>query len=150
MKEVRPEDAGCDADAVFEALWEYQDEAEYKIVGGELIFPRLMGERLREIRAAVAAESKQTLMELVAPELRKARLEYTDYVEEDDDGLGTYGRFKLAADVEGERETYSHKDIIAEVRKARSFVPLTYVYSISNVVMNAPLSLSRRKMGMGG
>ena len=115
MKEVRHEDAGVDADAVFEALWEYQDEAAYKIVGGELVFPRLMGERLREIRAAVAAESKKTVLEMVAPELRQARLKYTDYTEDDDDGLGTYARFKQAADVEGERENYSHKDIVAEM-----------------------------------
>ena len=76
MKEVRPDDAGCDADVVFEALWEYQDEAEYQLVGGELIFPRLMGERLREIRAAVAIESKKTLLELVAPEVRSSAEKY--------------------------------------------------------------------------
>jgi len=117
MKEVRPADAGVDAQVVFEALWEYQDEAAYNIPGGgELVFPRFMGERLREIRSAVAAESKQTVLTTVAPELRQARLDYTDYVEDDDDGLGTYARFKRAAEVEGEREeTYSHKDIIAEM-----------------------------------
>lgn len=116
MKELRPEDAGVDADAVFEELWEYQDEAVYKIPkGGELVFPRLMGERIREIRAEVAKESKETVLGLVAPEIRRARLEYTDYVEEEDDGLGTYGRFKLAADEEGEREGYSHEAIIAEM-----------------------------------
>lgn len=115
MKELRPEDAGVDADVVFEALWEYQDEAAYNIVGGELIYPRLMGERLREIRSAVAAESRKTVMDLVAPELRQARLKYTDYVEEDDDGLGTYERFKLAAEEDGEKEGYSHREIIAEM-----------------------------------
>jgi len=116
MKEIRPEDAGCDADVVFEELWEYQDEAVYRIAGGgELIFPKLMGERIRQIRSAVAAESKKTLLELVAPEIRQARLKYTDYVEEEDDGLGTYGRFKKAADEEGERGAYDHETIIAEM-----------------------------------
>lgn len=61
-----------------------------KLLGGELVLPRLMGQRLREILAAVAANSKGTLLERIAPELRKARLGYTDYVEEDDDGLGAY------------------------------------------------------------
>ena len=51
MKEVRHKDAGVDAEIVFEALWEFQDEPAYKIVGGELVFPRLMGERLREVRS---------------------------------------------------------------------------------------------------
>mmetsp|Transcript_43631 Transcript_43631/g.85613 ORF Transcript_43631/g.85613 Transcript_43631/m.85613 type:complete len:461 (+) Transcript_43631:155-1537(+) len=116
MKEVRPKGAGVDAIVVFEALWEYQEEAAYEIHGGgELILPRLMGERLREIRSAVAAESKKTVMELVAPEIRQARLKYTDYIEEDDDGQGTYERFKNQADTEGERETYSHADIIREM-----------------------------------
>jgi len=51
MKETRPPDAGVDADAVFEALWDFQDEAAYKTcVGGELVYPRIMGERLREVR----------------------------------------------------------------------------------------------------
>jgi len=52
----------------------------------------------------------KTVLELVAPELRQARLQYTDYVETEDGGLGTYARFKMAADVE-----YSHKDIVSEM-----------------------------------
>lgn len=116
MKEIRPAHAGVDAEVVFEALWEYQQEAAYEIKGGgELVLPRLLGERLREIRAAVAADSKHTLQTVVAPEIRSARLAYTDYVEEDDDGMGTYERFKNAADEEGERESYDHKAIIAEM-----------------------------------
>ena len=118
MKEVLPKDAGCDASAVFEALWEFQDEAAYNVLGGgELVFPRLMGERIREIRAAVAVTSRSTVLEVVAPELRQARLKFTDYVEEDDDGLGTYARFKRQAELDGdeEKEVYSHKDIIAEM-----------------------------------
>jgi len=116
MKEVRPKGAGVDAIVAFEALWEYQEEAAYEIHGGgELILPRVMGERLREIRASVAAESKKTVMELVAPEIRQARLKYTDYVEEDDDGQGTYERFKNQRETEGEAESYSHADIIREM-----------------------------------
>jgi len=116
MKEIRHKDAGVDSEEVFEALWEYQDDGAYKILGGELILPRLMGERLREIRATVAAESRKTLAELVAPELKKARILYTDYVEAEDDGLGTFERFKLQAEVDGtENDTYSTDSIIAEM-----------------------------------
>jgi hypothetical protein len=118
MKEVRPECAGCDSEAVFEALWDFQDEAIYNVLGGgELVFPRLMGERLREIRSSVAVESKKVLLEVVAPELRQARLKYTDYIESDDDGLGTYARFKRQAELDGdeEKEVYDHKEIIAEM-----------------------------------
>mmetsp|Transcript_13846 Transcript_13846/g.30160 ORF Transcript_13846/g.30160 Transcript_13846/m.30160 type:complete len:504 (+) Transcript_13846:487-1998(+) len=116
MKEMRPEDAGVDAEEAFEELWEYADEGVQKMLGGELVLPGLMGERLREIRAAVAAESRGTLLELVAPELRKARIEYTDYVEEDSDGLGTYERFHHQAKVDGsENEAYSTAAIVAEM-----------------------------------
>lgn len=90
-------------------------QAVYNIVGGELIYPRKMGERLREIRSAVAAESKRTVMDLVAPELRQARLKYTDYVEEDDDGLGTYERFKLAAEEDGEKGKNSLRTFCASL-----------------------------------
>jgi len=116
MKEVRPKGAGVDAEVVMEALWEYQEQAAYHITGGgELVLPKLMGERLREIRSYVAAESRKTIVEMVAPALMEARLKYTDYIQEDDDGLGTYERFKAAADKEGERESYDHKKIIAEM-----------------------------------
>merc|ERR1711957_559797 len=107
---------GVDADEVFEALWEYADEGVHRLSGGELVLPGLMGERLREIRAAVAVESRETLLELVGPELRKARIQYTDYVEEDSDGLGTYERFHHQAKVDGsENDTYSTAAIIAEM-----------------------------------
>ena len=86
------------------------------MLGGELVLPGLMGQRLREIRAAVAAESRGTLLELIAPELRKARIEYTDYVEEDGDGMGTYERFHSQAKIDGsENEAYSTAAIIAEM-----------------------------------
>lgn len=117
MKELRPEDAGSDAEEAFEELWEYADEGVQKMRGGELVLPGLMGERLREIRAEVAAESKGTLLGLVAPELRKARIEYTDFVEEDSDGMGTYERFQFQAKVDGtETESYSTAAIIAEMQ----------------------------------
>lgn len=119
MKEIRPENSGVDSDEPFEELWEYGDDAVQKMRGGELVLPGLMGQRLREIRAAVAAESRGTLMELVGPELRKARIEYTDYVEADGDGLGTYERWQLQAKVDGsnrpEDEAYSTAAIIAEM-----------------------------------
>ena len=117
MKEHRPEDAGVDAEEAFEELWEYGlDEGVQKMRGGELVLPGLMGERLREIRAKVAAESRGTLLDLVAPALRKARIEYTDYVEEDGDGMGTYERFQHQQQVDGsENETYSTAAIIAEM-----------------------------------
>mmetsp|Transcript_35548 Transcript_35548/g.82544 ORF Transcript_35548/g.82544 Transcript_35548/m.82544 type:complete len:413 (-) Transcript_35548:88-1326(-) len=116
MKEVRADDVGVDAPVVLEALWEYKDEAAYEVVGGgELVLPRLLGERLREIRAEVAGEAYKTLLEYVAPEIRKARLEYTDYVEEDDDNMGTYERLKWQTQNEGESEAYNHAAIIAEM-----------------------------------
>mmetsp|Transcript_21354 Transcript_21354/g.62246 ORF Transcript_21354/g.62246 Transcript_21354/m.62246 type:complete len:466 (+) Transcript_21354:1194-2591(+) len=116
MKELRPEGAGVDAEEAFEELWEYADEGVQKMLGGELVLPGFMGMRLREIRAAVAAESRGTLLELVAPELRKARIEHTDFVEEDSDGLGTYERFHFQAEVDGsENEAYSTAAIIAEM-----------------------------------
>merc|ERR1711957_973266 len=119
MKEIRPDDAGVDSEEVFETLWEYAEEGAYKIIGGELILPKLMGERLREIRAAVAHESRLTMLELVAPELRQARLKYTDYVEADDDGLGRYEMFRLQAEEDGtesgENESWSKNEILAEM-----------------------------------
>ena len=116
MKEFRPKDAGVDSEEVFETLWEYADDGAYKITGGELILPSLMGVRLREIRAEVAMESLDTLLKLVKPELRAARIKHTDFVEGDSDGLGTYERFKLQAKVDGsENDTYSTNDIIAEM-----------------------------------
>jgi len=116
MKELRPEDAGADAAEAFEELWEYGDDWVQKMPGGELVLPGLIGERLREIRAEVAAESGGTLRELVVPELRKARIEYTDYVEVDSDGMGTYERFHHQAKVDGsENEAYSTAAIIAEM-----------------------------------
>ena len=39
------EDAGADADVVFEALWDYRDESPYMIRGGELV-PDLPAEEL--------------------------------------------------------------------------------------------------------
>jgi len=116
MKEIRPKDEGVDSEEVFEALWEYADDGAYKIIGGELILPSLMGVRLREIRAEVAIESLNTLLKLVKPELRAARIKHTDFVEADSDGLGTYERFKLQAKVDGtENDTYSTDAIIAEM-----------------------------------
>ena len=116
MKEIRHKDSGADSEEAFEELWEYADEGVQKMLGGELVLPGLMGQRLREIRAAVAAESRGTLLELIAPELRKARIEYTDYVEEDGDGMGTYERFHLQAKIDGsENEAYSTAAIIAEM-----------------------------------
>lgn len=112
MKEVLPAGAGVDADAAFEALWEYQDEAAYEIAGGgELVYPRLLGERLREIRARVAARSRLEVLNDIQPELKSARLKYTDYTEEDDDGLSMSERFMSAAD----EENYVHNDIIKEM-----------------------------------
>lgn len=116
MKEIRPKDSGADSEEAFEELWEYADEGIQKMLGGELVLPGLMGQRLREIRAAVAAESKGTLFELIAPELRKARIEYTDYVEGDRDELGAYERFHMQMKVDGsENEAYSTAAIIAEM-----------------------------------
>lgn len=116
MKEIRPDDAGVDSEEVFEALWEYADEGAYKILGGELILPYLMGVRLREIRAVVAIESQNTLLKLVKPELLAARIKHTDFVESDSDGLGTYERFRLQASVDGtENDAYSTNSIIAEM-----------------------------------
>lgn len=117
MKEIRPEDAGVDSNEPFEELWEYGDDGVQKMRGGELVLPGLMGQRLREIRAAVAAESRGTLMELIWPELRKARIEYTDFVEEDGDGMGTYERLQMQAKVDGSEgnEAYSTAAIIAEM-----------------------------------
>lgn len=116
MKENRPADAGVDAELVLEALWEYQDEAAYEITGGgELVLPRQLGERLRELRVYVALESKKTVLEMVKPELRQARLDYTDYVETEDDGLGAFERFRAAGDNDDERDAYSHRAIIAEM-----------------------------------
>ena len=116
MKEIRHKDSGADSEEAFEELWEYADEGVQKMLGGELVLPGLMGQRLREIRAAVAAESRGTLLELIAPELRKARIEYTDYVEEDGDGMGTYERFHSQAKIDGsENEAYSTAAIIAEM-----------------------------------
>lgn len=123
MKEVRPKDAGVDSEEVFEALWEYGDDGAYKIPGGELIRPSLMGVRLREIRADVAMESLNTLLKIVKPELRAARIKYTDFVPADDDGLGTYERLNLQVEVDGfenrsdgtENDTYSTDAIIAEM-----------------------------------
>jgi len=122
MKELRPKEAGVDAEEVFEALWEYADDGAYKIVGGELILPGRMGVRLRELRAEVAVESLNTLLTHVKPELRAARVKHTDFVEADSDGLGTYERFHLQAKVDGtenqndtENETYSTDSIIAEM-----------------------------------
>lgn len=117
MKELRPEDAGSDSEEAFEELWDYADEGIQKMRGGELVLPGLMGQRLREIRAAVAAESRGTLLELVAPELMKARLEYTDYVQEDGDGMGAYERLNHQAQVDGSEgnDTYSTAAIIAEM-----------------------------------
>lgn len=116
MKELRPEGAGADSEEAFEELWDYADEGVQRMKGGELVLPGLMGQRLREIRAAVAAESRGTLLELVAPELRKARLAYTDYVEADGDGMGAYERLNHQASVDGtENDTYSTAAIIAEM-----------------------------------
>lgn len=116
MKEIRPMDAGVDSEEVFEALWEYADDGAYTILGGELILPSLMGVRLREIRAEVAVESLNTVLKLVKPELRAARIKHTDFVEGDSDGLGTYERFNLQAQVDGtDYETYSTDAIIAEM-----------------------------------
>lgn len=116
MKELRPKDSGADSEDAFEELWEYADEGVQKMLGGELVLPGLMGQRLREIRAAVAAESKETLLQLIAPELRKARIEYTDYVEEDGDGLGAYERFHMQMKKDGtENDAYSTAEIIAEM-----------------------------------
>merc|ERR1711935_135473 len=102
--------------------WEYADDGAYKIPGGELILPSLMGVRLREIRAEVAMESLNTLLKLVKPELRAARIKHTDFVPGDDDGLGTYERFKLQAEVDGsenmhgtENDASSTDAIIAEM-----------------------------------
>jgi len=116
MKEIRPDGAGVDSEEIFEAFWEYHDDGAYKILGGELILPRLMGERLREIRATVANNSMRTLLDWVKPELKRARIDYTDYVPAEDDGLGTFERFKLQAAVDGtETDSYSTDAILAEM-----------------------------------
>ena len=116
MKEIRPDDSGVDSEEAFEELWEYGNDSVQKMLGGELVLPGLMGQRLREIRSAVAAESRKTLLELIAPELRKARIEYTDYIEGDGDGMSTYERFHFQTKVDGtENEAYSTAAIIAEM-----------------------------------
>jgi hypothetical protein len=110
MKEVW--EGGVDSEKVFEALWEYQDEAAYEIAGGgELVFPALMGVRLRELRSAAAAAARLELQGEIRSELRSARLTYTDYTEEDDDGRTMSERFMSAAD----EESYVHSDIIREM-----------------------------------
>lgn len=60
------------ADAGLEALREYQDEAAYDIIGGELVLPRLMGVRLRELRSVMAAQARFDVLDEIYLELKKA------------------------------------------------------------------------------
>ena len=99
MKEARSKDAGEDAKVIFEALWEYQEEAAYGILGGELVVPYLMGVRLRELRAHACAQARVELQDHVWPEIRSARLTYTDYTEEEDT-RSIAERFLAASDEE--------------------------------------------------
>ena len=100
MKEARSKDAGEDAKVIFEALWEYQEEAAYGILGGELVVPYLMGVRLRELRAHACAQARVELQDHVWPEIRSARLTYTDYTEEGVDTRSISERFLAASDEE--------------------------------------------------
>jgi len=85
MKErPRPEGAGADADAAMEDLWAYRDESPYHIRGGELVVPAMLGARLRELRSGEAAEASAELKDTILPELKRARIQHTDYTEEDE------------------------------------------------------------------
>ena len=99
MKEARSKDAGEDAKVVFEELWQYQEEAAYGILGGELVVPYLMGIRLRELRAYACVQARGELQDHVWPEIRSARLAYTDYTD-DGDTRTISERFLAAADEE--------------------------------------------------
>ena len=85
MKErPRPTGAGADADAALEDLWAWMDSSPYQIPGGEFVTPARMGVRLRELRAAHAAEARRELLDEILPELTRSRITYTDYTEEDE------------------------------------------------------------------
>lgn len=92
--------------------WEYHDEAAYDIIGGELVLPRLLGVRLRELRSVVAAQARLEVLDEIYLELKKARSKYKDYTEEYDDGLTMLERFVAAID----EENYVHSDIIQETQ----------------------------------
>ena len=77
MKEVRAPGAGADADAALEDLWAYGNDSPWRINGGELVVPALLGVRLRELRAAAAAEAGHELQHEILPELDNARTVYT-------------------------------------------------------------------------
>lgn len=85
MERPRPLGAGADADAALEVLWAYMDDGSpYHIHGGELVAPARIGTRLRELRAAHAADARRELEDEVRPELLRARIAYTGYTEEDE------------------------------------------------------------------
>tara|TARA_B110001452_G_scaffold247666_1_gene233863 strand:- start:381 stop:1664 length:1284 start_codon:yes stop_codon:yes gene_type:complete len=77
MKEVRPDGAGADADACMEELWAYGTDSPWRFRGGELVLPALMGVRLRELRAAAAAEARAELQNEILPQIDYARTTYT-------------------------------------------------------------------------
>ena len=80
----RPEGCGADADAALEDLWAWMGAPPYHIPGGEMVDPARMGVRLRELRAVHAAEARRELTDEIIAELTRARIEYTDYTEEDE------------------------------------------------------------------
>lgn len=85
LERPRPPGAGADADAALEDLWAYMDDGSPNhIHGGELVAPARMGTRLRELRAAHAADARRELEDEIRPELLRARIAYTGYTEEDE------------------------------------------------------------------
>ena len=56
-----------------EELWAYGTDSPWRFRGGELVLPALMGVRLRELRAAAAAEARAELQDEILPQIDYAR-----------------------------------------------------------------------------